>query len=183
MHLHFVQIRIRVRLGRLRGDVQLVVDIRVEVEARLDHGVHRLARGRQRDRDVPQEVPAEWIGDERALVADDRVVEARRPQERQHRLEHPAGDDDHVRPGRADALDRSARARPQHEVGADQGAVEVDRERGDVAREARRQLDYGVPPVDFTTYAATSAICCAVSLPPNDGMTPLPSVTRAVALR
>jgi hypothetical protein len=44
-------------------------------------------------------------------------------------------------------------ARPQHGVLPDQRPVEVARERGDAARERRRQLDarYGVPPLDFTT--------------------------------
>jgi hypothetical protein len=46
-----------------------------------------------------------------------------------------------------------ARARAEQRVLRDQRPVEVARERGDAARERRRQLDarYGVPPLDFTT--------------------------------
>ena len=63
--------------------------------------------------------------------------------------------------------------------------VEIGRERPDVAREGGRELDrrYGVPPVALTTYDATSAICCGVSCPLNDGIGDFPSVTRAVARR
>ena len=86
-----------------------------------------------------------------------------------------------------DACDRRARVRAQHRVLGDKRAVEIDRERGDVLREAGRKLEQcgygGVPPVDFTTNAATSAICWSVSWPLNDGITPLPFVTRAVARR
>jgi hypothetical protein len=89
-----------------------------------------------------------------------------------------------VHTGSANALDRRARAWAQHGVLRDQRPVEIDRERGDVRRKAVRKLQrYGVPPVAVTTYAATSAICWSLSWPLNDGIAPLPSVTRAVASR
>jgi hypothetical protein len=51
--------------------------------------------------------------------------------------------------------------RPQDRVLRNQRPVEIDRERSDVSRKARREFEqrYGVPPVDFTTNDATSAIC------------------------
>jgi hypothetical protein len=93
------------------------------------------------------------VGDERALVADDRIVERRRLEIAAYRLEHPSGDDDHVRPCRAHALDCLARPRPELEVSRDQRTVEVARKRGDPPREFVREGErYGaVPPVDFTT--------------------------------
>jgi hypothetical protein len=89
-----------------------------------------------------------------------------------------------MRPGCADVRDRFSRVWAQDGVLGDERAVEVDGERRDVLREARRELDpYGVPPVALTTYEATSAICCVESWPLKEGMTPLPFVTRAVARR
>jgi hypothetical protein len=66
--------------------------------------------------------------------------------------------------------ERGPRARPEDAVLPDEGAVEVARERGDVAREAvgKGQL------VDSTTYCATSAICCSESWSLNAGMPPRP---------
>jgi hypothetical protein len=83
------------------------------------------------------------------------------------------------------SLDRSGGPRAEQGVLGDQRPVEVGRERLEVAREARRKLDrrYGLPPVAVTTYDATSAICCAVSVPLNDGIGDFPLVTRAVARR
>jgi hypothetical protein len=45
-----------------------------------------------------------------------------------------------MRAGGADPFDRRARVRPQDGVDADQGPVEVDRERSDAPREGRREL-------------------------------------------
>jgi hypothetical protein len=82
-----------------------------------------------------------------------------------------------------DAGDRVAGARVEERVLGDQRAVEVAREGGDARGESGRKLYGGVPPVLFTTYAATFAISCVLSCPLNDGIAPLPRVTRAVALR
>src|SRR5205823_11443466 len=126
-------------------------------------------------------------GDDGALVADDGIVDTRLFDVRKHGPEHAAGDDDHAGAGSADARDRLARARSQHCILRDECAVEIDRERSDVFRECGRKLEQrgygGVPPVALTTNAATSAICWSVSWPLNDGITPLPLVTRAVASR
>ena len=83
----------------------------------------------------------------------------------------------------AHAGDRLAGVRTKHRVLGDQRPVEVDGERGDMARECVGKLYGGVPPVAFTTYAATSAICWSDNWPLNDGIWPLPRVTRAVARR
>ncbi len=90
-----------------------------------------------------------------------------------------------MRAGGADGRNRRRGARAEQCVCGDEGAVEIGRERLDLAREARRELDqgYGVPPVAFTTYAATLAICWVVSWLLNDGIAFLPLVTRAVARR
>jgi hypothetical protein len=72
-------------------------------------------------------------------------------------------------------VDRRDRAPGEHGVRADQGAVEVARDRGDVAREAVGEDQL----VDSTTYAATSAICCSLSWSPKAGIAPAPFVTRS----
>jgi hypothetical protein len=59
-----------------------------------------------------------------------------------------------VDPRRAGALDCPLGPRPEEGVLGDQRAVEVARERRDLAGERRRQLEQrygGVPPVAFTT--------------------------------
>lgn len=88
-----------------------------------------------------------------------------------------------MRARRARRLDRRLRARVQDRVLADERAVEVDRERGDRAREAAGEVYGIVPPVDFTTYAATSAIFCVLSVLLNGGMAAPPFVTCAVTAR
>src|SRR6266852_2297469 len=185
MDLDVLKIGIRARLRRHLGDVELVVDVAVDVEPGRDDGVDRLECNRARDRNVAEELAAHRIGDDGALVADDRVVESGLDRVRPRRDEHASRDDDHVRARRADRGDRGARARVEHGVLGDQRPVEIAGEGGDPARKVGRQLQqrYGVPPVAVTTYEATSAICWSVSWPLNDGMAPFPSVTRAVALR
>ena len=86
---------------------------------------------------------------------------------------------------RADGRDRRRGPRAEPRVLGDERPVEIRRERADVDGEGGRELDrrYGVPPVAVTTYDATSAICCGVSCPLNDGIGDFPSVTRAVARR
>jgi hypothetical protein len=75
--------------------------------------------------------------------------------------------------------------RPELPVLGDQRAVEVEGEGVDSTREVRRELyGYGAwPPVEFTTYAATSAICCVLSCVLNEGMPGPPFVTWEVTAR
>jgi hypothetical protein len=71
----------------------------------------------------------------------------------------------------------------QHAVLADQRPVEVEREGADVRRKPGWELYGAVPPVESTTYAETSAICCALSFDLNAGIAPPPFVTCAVTAR
>ena len=90
MHLEVLERRVRLGGGRVLGDVELVVDVAVERVALGLHGGDRLARELERDRLVAQEAPADRIGDDRALVADDRILDPGRRRVRPHRPEHPA---------------------------------------------------------------------------------------------
>ncbi len=72
-----LEVGVRARLRRHLGDVQLVVDVAVDVEAGVDDGVDRLERDGARNRNVPQELAGHRVGDDGALVADDRIVEPR----------------------------------------------------------------------------------------------------------
>jgi len=85
-----------------------------------------------------------------------------------------------MRAGCPRVLDRRDRPWAQQEVWRDECPVEVARERGDVGGKPLGEL-YGVPPVDFTTNAETSAICWSLSWPLNAGIGDLPKVTRVVA--
>src|SRR5262249_40764567 len=93
------------------------------------------------------------------------------------RPKHPAGDDDHVDPGRSGGRDRRTGPRPELRVLADQRPVEVGGERLDPGREVRGEDQ--PPLVAWTTYAATSAICFGLSWPEKDGIGGLPFVTRS----
>jgi hypothetical protein len=83
---------------------------------------------------VAQERTAARIGDEGALVANDRVVELRLLEVRAHGAEHPAGDDDEGNSERANGSNGLDRALREERVLADQGAVEIARDRLDRAR-------------------------------------------------
>ena len=126
---------------------------------------------------MAEELAADGVRDHGALVADDRIGDPGGERVAPHRPEHPARDQQDVDAGGPRRCDRRQRARTQDCVLADQRAVEVARERLHVAGEARgeRQLC-----VDWKTNAATSAICFGLSEPPNEGMTPLPCVTRSM---
>ena len=112
--------------------------------------------GRERDRHVAEPAAARRLGDDGALVADDRVVEARLERVRPDRPEHPAGDEDDVDPGRAGGGDRAPRALVQEAVLGDERAVEVARERVDRAGEVRRESQ--LPLVRNVTRASTWAL-------------------------
>ena len=114
---------------------------------------------------VAQEAAGHGIRHDGALVADDRIVEARRFQVTANRLEHPPGDDDHVQPGPAPRRDRFLRTRPEHRVLADQRAVEVAGERPDLAREAVRE-----PQLFWVRKATRSEICLSLSVELKLGM-------------
>src|SRR5207237_3973943 len=134
---------------------EVVVDVAVQAEALLVHGRDRLPRQLDRDRHVAEPAAAPRLGDDGALVADDRVVEAGLERVRPDRPEHPAGDEDDVDPGRARGGDRVAGARVQEAVLADERAVEVARERVDRAGEVRRESQ--LPLVRNLTRASTWA--------------------------
>ena len=137
-------------------DVEAVVDVTVRRVPERREGLDRLACGLERDRLVEHERAADGIDDGRSLVTDDEVGDARLVEIGPHGAKHPTRRNDDGDPGRLRAGDRRAGARPQQAVTADEGAVEVAGERLDIARK-RRGKDQ--PPVAWTTYAATSAIC------------------------
>jgi hypothetical protein len=89
---------------------------------------------------VPEELARHRVGDDGALIADDRIGEPGFLQVREHRAEHAAGDDDDVDPRVDGASQGRARARPQQRVLADQRPVEIARERLDVPREVPRDV-------------------------------------------
>jgi hypothetical protein len=84
---------------------------------------------------VEEELTARRVGDDRALVADNEIVELRLLEVRPNRAEHAAGHDDDVDSRRPRPVEAVARARPQHAVPGDQRPVEVEREGGDMPRE------------------------------------------------
>ena len=77
MDLELLELGVAPRLGRHLRDVELVVDVAVEVEAGLEHGVHRLPRLGERDGEVEKELARRGVGDDGSLVADDEIVELR----------------------------------------------------------------------------------------------------------
>src|SRR5436190_4254434 len=175
MHLEVLEGGVRVGGRCVLRHVELVVDVAVQ---RVPLGLDcrdRLARELERDRLVPKEAAADRVGDDRALIADDRVVDTRRLQIRAHRLEHPPGDDEHVDPRRSSGADGVTGPGPEDGVLGDQRPVEIAGERLDAGREVGRE---GQPLVACTTYAATSAICFGLSWPEKAGMGGLPFVTR-----
>jgi hypothetical protein len=151
--LEMLEVGVPPCLRRHLGDVEMVVDVAVEMEAGGEHGVHRLTRLRQRDRDVKEELTGRRIGDDGSLVADDEIVELRLLEVRPHRPEHPPRDDDDMCAGRSRLRQRVPRPWPQHTVLGDERPVEVEREGGYAPREVLRQLyGYGaLPPVESTT--------------------------------
>jgi hypothetical protein len=122
MDLEILEVRVRPRLRRHLGDVELVVDVAVHVEALAGYGGDRLARQLQRDRLVAEEAPRCGLRHDGALVADHRLV----PDEvRTDCLEHSPGHDDERDAGRAHPLDRRPAARMELRVFSDQGPVEI----------------------------------------------------------
>ena len=99
----------------------------------------------------PRAVP---VDDDRALVADQRIVEPGRRERTLHRLHHAAGDDDDVQTGVVRASERRDRARLQDAVLPDEGPVEVGRDDANVARERCGKVQaqpFGLPPDALTT--------------------------------
>ena len=133
-----LEARVRVGRGRLARDVQLVVHVAEhgvpEVGRRLDD----LVRLVHRHRHVTEELAADRVRNDRALVADDGLRDAGAERVRPDRAEHPAGRDDDRDARLARGRDRGVRARAQLDVGGDERAVEVARERLDARREVRR---------------------------------------------
>ena len=112
------------------------------------------------------------VGHDGALVADDEPVELELVEVALHRPEHPARDDHERDPGVADRAHGGARARMHGCVFRDQRAVEVARERGDVAREVVRKAQ-----TYWVTKAATSAISWSLRRSPKAGIPPPPFLT------
>jgi hypothetical protein len=121
------------------------------MEAGLDHGIHRLACLRQRDRDVEEKLARSRVRDDGSLVADDEIVESRLLEVRPHRPEHPSRGDDDVGAGGARPRERFPRPRPEHAVLGDQRPVEIECESGDGRRKPGREIYGAVPPVESTT--------------------------------
>ena len=178
MDREVLEVRVGVRRRRLAGDIELVVDVAEHRVAEVGRGLDHLQRFRHRHRHVAEELAADRICDDRSLVADDGLCDARGERVRASRPEHPARGDDDRDAGIPGGGDGGARPRAKLYVLGDQRAVEIARERLDARREVcgqgKRQL-----PAAVETYAATSAICCSVSTPSNGGITPLPFVARS----
>jgi hypothetical protein len=87
---------------------------------------------------VAQEAARRRVGYHGALVADHRVVDARRLEVRPDAAEHAAGRDEHADAGVAGRGDRGARPGPELTVGPEERAVEVAGEDVDLAREPGR---------------------------------------------
>jgi hypothetical protein len=104
---------------------------------------------------VQQPFARHRIDDGGALVADERLLDARRLGVGQCRAEHAPGRDHDMDPGGTGGADRSDRARREDALVREHGAIEVGRERGNLTREAGWEVQ---PCVDSTTYWATSAI-------------------------
>ena len=151
MDLEVLEVGVAPRLRCHLRDVEQVVDVAVEVKAGGEHGVHRLARLREGDGDVEEELSRRRVGDDGSLVADDEIVELRLLEVRAHRSEHPPGDDDDVGARRPRPCERVPGARPQHAVLGDQRPVEIEREGGDVRRKRGGEVYGAVPPVESTT--------------------------------
>ena len=137
MNRQVLEVGVLARLLRHLRDVQLVAHVAVHVVAAGDR-CDRLPREVQRDRNVAEE-PTRRVGHDGALVADDEPVELELVEVALHRPEHPARDDHERDRGVADGAHGSARARVHRGVCRDQRAVEVARERSDVAREVVRK--------------------------------------------
>ena len=147
-----VQLGVLPRMRRVGRNVELVVDVDVRRVALLGQRRDRLARELERQRLVPQPVPV-GVGDDGALVADDRRVEVRRLERLPHGLDHASGHDDDRNPGRLRTRKRRERARVERAVLPHERAVEVGRDDVDVAGEVLGEEDQpaGLPPVAFTT--------------------------------
>src|SRR2546423_15710902 len=153
MELDVLEVGVASRLGRDLGDVELVLDVAVQPEAFVVDRPDRLAGGLERDGHMPQPPAALRLGDDRALVADDRVVEPGLERVRPHRPEHAPGHDYDMDARRPRGRDRTARAQAQEPVLGDQRPVEVAGERLDLAREVGRELQ--LPLVRNETSAST----------------------------
>jgi hypothetical protein len=121
------------------------------MEAGREHGVHRVTRIGERDRNVEQELARRRVGDDGALVTDDEIVEVRPLEVRAHRSKHPSGDDDDVGARRPRAHQCFPGARPKNAVLGNQRPVQVECEGCDVRGKRGRKLYGAVPPVEVTT--------------------------------
>ena len=168
MQLEMLEVGVAPRLGRDFGHVELIADVAVHPEAFVREHGDRLAGELERDRLVPEPPPAHRLGHDRALVADDGILDARLERVRPDRLEHTPRDEDDVDSRRPRCRDHRLRARAQHPVLADQRAVEVAGHGPELAREVVRE----VQPCGFVR-KSTSAVRSPAGRDAYDlGMTP-----------
>ena len=155
------------------------------MEAAVDDCVDRLERDVARDRHVTQDLAADRVGDERALVADDGVVEPCRDDVRPHRPEHAAGDDDHMRPrgARTAAIAAAVRGRSvaSSPTSVRSKSVANARTSRESSAEARPPLRRAAGRLDDVGRDVGDLLRVSELL--KGGIAFLPSVTRAVAFR
>jgi hypothetical protein len=134
-----LEARISLGGGRHLRDVELVVDVAVQPEARALDRRDRLSREHERDWHVPEEATASRLGHDSALVADDGVVEPRLLDVGPHRPEHPSSDDEDADPGGPRRADGCERPLTEDEALGKERPVEVARERLHLAWKLRRK--------------------------------------------
>src|SRR5437016_14161504 len=140
MQLEVLEVRVSPCLRRDLSDIELVIDVAVQAEALVVKRADRLACQLEWNRNVPQPLPADRFCDDGALVANDRVVQARLQRIPADRAEHAAGDEDDVNTTCVRPLDRGARAHVQRPLLAEPWPVEVARYSLGVTWEVRRKL-------------------------------------------
>ena len=126
---------------------------------------------------MTEELAADWVGDDRTLVADDWLRDARASAYgRTERNILPVAMTTGTPAARAAAIAACVRGR-----NSTSAAMSV-RSRSHASASTRDGKSCGKErqlPAAVETYAATSAICCSVRTPSNGGMTPWPFVTRS----
>ncbi len=167
--------RLRVRLGH----VQLVVDVRVGRPGVRAERVQDLARELDVERAVQQHLARVGIGDESALVADDRRVHVEHRRDAPRALEHAARREEDVDPAPLDGAHRVDRPLRRAEGDAvEDRPVEIRRDRADgrriePGRQHRGVREAGYLPATAATYAATSFACWPLSSPAGMILPPL----------
>jgi hypothetical protein len=89
---------------------------------------------------VTKPATADRVGDDGALVADDRIFDPRLQRIPADRLKHPSRHEHDVNSRRPRSGDRRTSPRAENRVLADQGPVEVARDGVDLARKVPREV-------------------------------------------